>query len=109
VAGRQVKRINRRVHRISQTLWLCQYALMPTVLKLDGLRVRIYPNDHRPAHVHVLGAGTEAVFFLNCPNGPSSLRESFGFTGQELRAVAAALDGAVKALCKNWETFHGAY
>src|SRR3546814_10225859 len=25
---------------------------MPTVLRIDGLRVVIYPNDHRPAHVH---------------------------------------------------------
>lgn len=28
------------------------------------LRVAIYPNDHRPAHVHVIGDG-EAVFVLN--------------------------------------------
>src|SRR5437868_3887052 len=38
---------------------------MPTVHRFDGLRVVIYPNDHRPAHVHVIGAGGEAVFFLN--------------------------------------------
>lgn len=49
---------------------------MPTVLRLDGLRVAIYPNDHRPAHVHVLGPGSEAVFVLNCPEGPPELRES---------------------------------
>ncbi|WHZ20694.1 MAG: hypothetical protein OJF55_002843 [Rhodanobacteraceae bacterium] len=28
---------------------------MPTILRLGGLRVVIYPNDHRPAHVHVIG------------------------------------------------------
>ena len=43
---------------------------MPTVLRLDALRVAIYPNDHRPAHVHVIGAGYEAVFNLHCPDGP---------------------------------------
>jgi hypothetical protein len=32
-------------------------------------RVAIYPNDHRPAHVHVIGGGGEAVFILNCPGG----------------------------------------
>ena len=53
---------------------------MPTALQIDGLRVVIYPNDHRPPHVHVLGAGTEAVFILNCPAGPPTLRGSFGFT-----------------------------
>lgn len=49
---------------------------MPTVLRLGALRVVIYPNDHRPAHVHVLGAGGEAVFVLNCPDGPPELREA---------------------------------
>ena len=47
---------------------------MPTVLRFDGLRVVIYPDDHRPAHVHVIGAGGEAVFILNCPEGPPELR-----------------------------------
>jgi hypothetical protein len=42
---------------------------MPTVLRIGGLRVAIYPNDHRPAHVHVVGDG-EAVFLLNRPDGP---------------------------------------
>ena len=62
---------------------------MPTVLRLDGLRVVIYPNDHRPAHVHVTGAGGEAVFVLHCPDGPPTLRESSGFS---LQAVARILE-----------------
>lgn len=47
---------------------------MPTVHRFDGLRVVIYPNDHRPAHVHVMGNGCEAVFRLNAPDGPPELR-----------------------------------
>ena len=80
---------------------------MPTVLRLDGLRVVIYPNDHRPSHVHVIGAGCEAVFVLNCPDGPASLRETFGFTGAALRTIAAALDVVVATLCQAWEAIHG--
>ncbi len=38
---------------------------VPTVLQIDGLRVVVYLNDHRPAHVHVVGAEGEAVFYLN--------------------------------------------
>ena len=53
---------------------------MPTVLRIGGLRVTIYPNDHPPPHVHVIGANGEAVFLLNCPGGPAELRESFGFS-----------------------------
>ncbi|WP_199271807.1 DUF4160 domain-containing protein [Pseudoduganella flava] len=40
------------------------------------MRVVIYPNDHRPAHVHVIGPGCEAVFDLHCPEGPPELRET---------------------------------
>jgi hypothetical protein len=41
---------------------------MPTVLTIFGLRVVIYPNDHRPAHVHVQGGGCEAVFNMEITN-----------------------------------------
>jgi hypothetical protein len=61
---------------------------MPTVLRCDGMRVAIYPNDPRPAHVHVVGADGEAVFFLNCPGGPPALRESYGFERRELGRIA---------------------
>src|ERR1035437_4943232 len=60
-------------------------ALMPTVLRLGSLRVVIYPNDHRPAHVHVIGQGHRAVFILNCSTGPLSLRRS-GFRSTRHRA-----------------------
>ena len=80
---------------------------MPTVLRLGGLRVAIYPNDHRPSHVHVLGRGCEAVFFLNCPDGPATLRESFGFPRRALRRAEAALNEAVSELCAAWEMIHG--
>ncbi|WP_205980786.1 DUF4160 domain-containing protein [Pseudomonas viridiflava] len=43
---------------------------MPSVSRINGLRVVIYPNDHKPAHVHVIGSGREASFYLNCPEGP---------------------------------------
>lgn len=81
---------------------------MPTVLRLDGLSVRIYPNDHRPAHVHVIGPGAEAVFVLNCPEGPTRLRESYGFTGPAVRALEASLNALVNSMCLAWERFHGA-
>ncbi len=50
---------------------------MPTVKRIDGSRVVIYPNDHRPAHVHVIGSDSEAVFDLHCPFGPAEVRENY--------------------------------
>lgn len=79
---------------------------MPTILRWNGLRIVIYPNDHRPAHVHVIGPGVEAVYLLHCPGGPSELRESFGFRIAELNDVASLLDGALGDLCAEWERLH---
>jgi len=62
---------------------------MPTVLRFDGVRVAIYPNDHRPARVHAIAADGEAVFVLNCPHGPLDLRESFGFSREALNLETA--------------------
>jgi hypothetical protein len=63
---------------------------MPTVLRFPGPRVVIYPNDHRTAHVHVIGGGCEAAFDLHCPDGPPELRENYGYSRQDLSRIKAA-------------------
>jgi hypothetical protein len=60
---------------------------MPTVLRHGRLRIVIYPADHRLAHVHAIGPDGEAVFNLNCPAGPSELRENYGSKRRTLGAV----------------------
>jgi hypothetical protein len=80
---------------------------MPTIRRFDGLRVVIYPNDHRPAHVHVKGAAGEAVFLLHCPDGPATLRESFGFNRTQLNRIEDQLADGLAALCAEWSNIHG--
>ena len=80
---------------------------MPTVLRIGGLRVVIWPNDHRPAHVHVKGAAGEAVFNLHCPGGPPVLRESYGFRLADLNRIEDVLAAAIIALCAEWRTIYG--
>jgi hypothetical protein len=80
---------------------------VPTVLRFDGLRVVIYPNDHRPAYVHVIGSGREPVFKLNCPAGPVELRENYGFSGRETTPLQAVLAEHLEELCRAWEEMHG--
>lgn len=82
-------------------------SFMPTVLRIGGLRVSMYPNDHPPPHVHVVGAKGEAVFLLNCPAGPPGLRESFGFTGPEIRRIATEILPSISDLCTKWEAMRG--
>lgn len=80
---------------------------MPTVLRVAGLRFVIYPHDHRPAHVHVVGRGSEAVFKLNCPKGPPQVREVYGMTRTEVARIRAILVEALAGLCAAWESIHG--
>nr|WP_187405715.1 DUF4160 domain-containing protein [Fluviibacter phosphoraccumulans] len=79
---------------------------MPTVLRINGFRVVIYPNDHRPAHVHVLGSDGEAIFKLHCPKGAVELRENFGLSRQEIDVVIKALQAEVVYLCGAWRRIH---
>ncbi|HLJ85667.1 MAG TPA: DUF4160 domain-containing protein [Candidatus Angelobacter sp.] len=80
---------------------------MPTVLRFDELRVAVYPNDHRPAHVHVIGGGCEAIFNLNCLVGPSELRENYGFSRRKIAKIKTRLMEHLAELCAAWEQIHG--
>ena len=82
-------------------------AIMPTVLTIFGLRVVIYPNDHRPAHVHVIGKGCEAVFDLRCSAGAvPHLRENYGFPRRDVEKILGALAENQAKLCKAWGDIH---
>lgn len=80
---------------------------MPTVYRIDGLRVVIYPDDHPPAHVHVHGGGREVIFDLNCPDGPLAERRSQGFTRRQANQIRAMLEDAARLLCERWKRIHG--
>ena len=80
---------------------------MPTVVRHGRLRIVIYTTDHRPAHVHVIGPDGDAVFNLNCPLGPSELRENYGLSGRELTAAERVINENIGVLCRVWEGIHG--
>jgi Domain of unknown function (DUF4160) len=80
---------------------------VPTVSRFNGLRVAIYLNDHRPAHVHVIGGGNSAVFDLHCPHGPPTIRERYGFKASEVRRIEAKVAAELATLCRRWEEIHG--
>jgi hypothetical protein len=76
---------------------------MPTVLRVDGLRVVIYPNNHLPAHVHVLGPGWVAVVNLVGPE----VREVLGCDDREARRVLRLITRHQEELLEAWRNFHG--
>jgi Domain of unknown function (DUF4160) len=80
---------------------------MPTVLRIGALRVAVYPNDHRPPHVHVIGQGHEAVFTLDDPADSVPLRENYGFSARDLARIQDVLEENLTALLNAWEGIHG--
>lgn len=81
---------------------------MPTVLPVfKGWRVVIYPNDHRPPHVHVIGTEAHARFELLCDLGQVQLLSNIGFGLGQLRQIGTYLLNHLAHLCSEWERFHG--
>ena len=80
---------------------------MPTVLRHGRLRIVIFFADHRPAHVHVIGPDGEAVFILNCPMGPTEVRENYGLKQRVLTGVERFINENINELCQAWEEIHG--
>jgi hypothetical protein len=76
---------------------------MPTVLGVDGLRIVIYPNDHVPAHVHVMGAGWTIVVELVAVK----VRAAIGCDERVARRVLQLVAGHRTALMNSWMLLHG--
>jgi hypothetical protein len=55
----------------------------------------------------VVGGGKEAKFHLNCPSGPPTLRENYGFNRAELSDILAELEKTIGKLCEEWRRIHG--
>lgn len=76
---------------------------MPTVLRVDGLRVAIYPNDHPPAHVHVVGPGWTVV--VNLIDG--EVRAVIGCGEREANRAKRLIEANRIELLQMWRRFHG--
>lgn len=76
---------------------------MPTVLRIDGLRVVIYPNDHSPSHVHVIGPGWIVVVTLAGPE----VREAIGCNEQDAKRALDLVADHRTALMEAWRRYHG--
>jgi len=77
---------------------------MITVLRAAGLRVAIYPNDHEPAHVHVIGDG-DAKIDLTGPHGPQFVWIN-RMTRAEAKRALALVSGNRALLLPRWREIH---
>jgi hypothetical protein len=80
---------------------------MPTVLSQDGYDVRIYPNDHKPGHVHVWKAGKEMVINLGDDDHMPSVREVRGMRRSDVAKALRIVFEHQSYLIKEWERING--
>jgi Domain of unknown function (DUF4160) len=80
---------------------------MPTIIKQDGFRIVIYPNDHTPAHVHVLKADGEVRIDLRNEKTLPSLMSVRGKISDKdvMRALSLVTEYQIELLAK-WEEIH---
>ncbi len=71
------------------------------------MRVVLYPNENRSAHVHVIGSGNEAVFQLDCPAASVVLTENYGFSIRDLTRLRSVLLENLAVLRLALEGIHG--
>lgn len=67
----------------------------------------IYPNDHRPPHVHVIGAEEHARFELLCDLGQVRLLSNIRFGLGQMKQIEAHLLNHLAHLCSEWGRIHG--
>ncbi len=80
---------------------------MPTVLRVDGFQVRIFPNDHPPAHVHVYKAGTSVVIELAAATPRPAVREVAGMPSADVVKAFLIVEDHSAFLLEKWEEIHG--
>jgi Domain of unknown function (DUF4160) len=80
---------------------------MPTIIKQDGFRIVIYPNDHTPAHVHVLkGDGEVRIELGNEKISPSLMSVRGKISDREvMRALSLVTEYQIELLAK-WDEIH---
>lgn len=80
---------------------------MPTILRFRGLRVVIYSDDHRPPHVHVIGADREAKIALGAEGQRPSLVVNEGLSRREVALALVEIDRNRALLMQRWREIHG--
>jgi hypothetical protein len=79
---------------------------MVPVHRAFGYRFVISLNDHAPAHVHVVGNGSEAKVQLDGPHG-LELVWQHGFGQGEMRRVMDEVLRERARLLERWREIHG--
>jgi hypothetical protein len=80
---------------------------VPTILRLRGLRVVIYTDDHWPPQAHVIGAGRGAKIALGSEGGHPSIVVNEGLSRRQLAAALAEINRNRDLLMHRRSETHG--
>jgi hypothetical protein len=80
---------------------------LATILRVRGLRVVIYLNDHAPPHVHVIGPDAEAKIALGQRGSRATIVSNDGLSPALLAAALAEIDRNQALLAQRWRDIHG--
>lgn len=75
---------------------------MPTLFIVNGFRFLFYSNElHEPCHVHVIGRGGEAKFWIpDCV-----LAHSYGLNAKDLKDILVILKTRTSEIQEKWNEF----
>jgi Domain of unknown function (DUF4160) len=79
---------------------------MVTVVRAGALRLVIYPDDHDPPHVHVIGDGETKIVLGDSPQSMHVIF-SHGAKANEKRRAVAAVREQHSLLVRRWSELNG--
>lgn len=77
---------------------------MPTIVRQDGFRIVIFPNDHIPPHVHVFKGGAEVKIELG--EEPSLLSIEGKIGNKDLEKALNLVVEYQTELLEKWREIH---
>jgi hypothetical protein len=76
---------------------------MPTIDRINGFRFMIFPNDHRPAHVHVFKGGAMAIIEIES----LEVREGEKMDQRDVNSAVRYVAERRGLFARKWEEIHG--
>jgi len=81
--------------------------LTPTILLTGGFAIRVYLNDHGPAHVHVWKADAWVVIALPHDDVPVRAVRAGAMKERDIMRALRIVEEHAEALWKAWRRYHG--
>ena len=76
---------------------------MPVIFRIGTLKFYVYPQDHRPAHVHVVAVEAEAKFDISTGECISN----YGFNQKSIKELSQKVIKNQEELIEAWKEFEG--